>query len=80
MRSLYFYLRRQPILTPLPSIKLHFKDHKGNSIKTIEASEGDDVLSLAHEWDIDLEGECSTPDFQSPGYSPLVAHLSDRRM
>ncbi|KIM64634.1 hypothetical protein SCLCIDRAFT_114842 [Scleroderma citrinum Foug A] len=38
-------------------IKLHFKDHKGNSIKTIEASEGDDILSLAHEWDIDLEGD-----------------------
>ncbi|KAL4071825.1 ferredoxin [Scleroderma citrinum] len=39
-------------------IKLHFKDHKGNPIKTIEASEGDDILSLAHEWDIDLEGAC----------------------
>lgn len=38
------------------SITLHFKDHKGNPIKTIEATEGDDILSLAHEWDIDLEG------------------------
>ncbi|KAH7882882.1 putative YAH1-ferredoxin of the mitochondrial matrix [Phlebopus sp. FC_14] len=42
----------------LYSITLHFKDHKGNLIKTIEASEGDDILSLAHEWDIDLEGAC----------------------
>ena len=38
------------------SIKLHFKDHMGTPIKTIEANEGDDILSLAHEWDIDLEG------------------------
>ncbi|KAI9569213.1 2Fe-2S ferredoxin-type domain-containing protein [Boletus coccyginus] len=42
----------------LVSITLHFKDHKGNPIKTIEANEGDDILSLAHEWDIDLEGAC----------------------
>jgi len=25
-------------------------------IKTIEANEGDDILSIAHEHDIDLEG------------------------
>ncbi|KAI6015249.1 ferredoxin [Pisolithus orientalis] len=43
---------------PGTGIKLHFKDHKGNPIKTIEAREGDDILSLAHEWDIDLEGAC----------------------
>ena len=40
----------------LLSITLHFKDHKGTPIKTIEANEGDDILSIAHEWDIDLEG------------------------
>lgn len=38
-------------------IKLHFKDSKGNLIKTVEGNEGDDILSLAHEYDIDLEGE-----------------------
>ena len=43
-------------LCPLVSITLHFKDHKGTPIKTIQANEGDDILSLAHEWDIDLEG------------------------
>lgn len=37
-------------------IKVHFKDSKGNHLKTIEANEGDDLLSIAHEHDIDLEG------------------------
>ncbi|KAF9224677.1 ferredoxin [Gyrodon lividus] len=52
--------RHGSITRPVPGtgITLHFKDHKGNLIKTIEASEGDDILSLAHEWDIDLEGAC----------------------
>lgn len=36
---------------------MHFKDSKGNLIKTIEANEGDDILSIAHEHDIDLEGK-----------------------
>ena len=39
-------------------IKIHFKDSKGDLIKTIEGNEGDDILSLAHEHDIDLEGAC----------------------
>lgn len=38
------------------SIKIHFKDSNGNLIKTVEANEGDDILSIAHEYDIDLEG------------------------
>lgn len=38
-----------------------FRDHKGNDIKTIEGNEGDDLLSLAHEWDVDLEGELVSP-------------------
>lgn len=42
---------------PGTGIKVHFKDSKGNPIKTIEGNEGDDLLSLAHEWDVDLEGE-----------------------
>ena len=40
------------------SIKIHFKDPKGELIKTIEGNEGDDILSLAHEHDVDLEGAC----------------------
>ena len=44
-------------LTNVSSIKLHFKDSKGESIKTVEANEGDDILSIAHEHDIDLEGK-----------------------
>lgn len=40
------------------SIKIHFKDSKDILIKTIEANEGDDILSIAHEHDIDLEGAC----------------------
>lgn len=39
-------------------IKVHFKDSKGNLIKTVEANEGDDLLCVAHEYDIDLEGTC----------------------
>ncbi|KAF5346975.1 hypothetical protein D9758_010138 [Tetrapyrgos nigripes] len=39
-------------------IKIHFKDSKGNLIKTVEANEGDDILGIAHEYDIDLEGAC----------------------
>lgn len=41
------------------SIKLHFRDSKGQLIKTVEANEGDDILSIAHEHDIDLEGAIS---------------------
>ncbi|TFK21008.1 ferredoxin [Coprinopsis marcescibilis] len=43
---------------PGTGIKLHFQDSKGNLIKTVEANEGDDILSVAHEYDIDLEGAC----------------------
>ncbi|KAF9262354.1 ferredoxin [Marasmius fiardii PR-910] len=43
---------------PGTGIKIHFKDSKGNLIKTVEANEGDDLLSIAHEYDIDLEGAC----------------------
>lgn len=43
-------------LSSLVRIKLHFRDSKGQLIKTVEANEGDDILSIAHEHDIDLEG------------------------
>lgn len=41
-------------------IKLTFRDAKGNDIKTIEGNEGDDLLSLAHDYDVDLEGESAS--------------------
>lgn len=53
---MFVALRRNTILTPNPSIKVHFVDSKKNPIKTIETNEGDDLLHLAHEWDVDLEG------------------------
>ena len=40
-------------------ITVHFRDSKGDLIKTVEGNEGDDILSIAHEYDVDLEGECS---------------------
>ncbi|KAJ7903435.1 ferredoxin [Mycena olivaceomarginata] len=43
---------------PGTGIKVHFNDAKGTLLKTIEANEGDDLLSIAHEHDIDLEGAC----------------------
>lgn len=43
---------------PGTGIKVYFKDSKGNLLKAIEGNEGDDLLSLAHEHDIDLEGAC----------------------
>ncbi|GAW09969.1 ferredoxin [Lentinula edodes] len=43
---------------PGTGIKVNFKDSKGNLIKTVEANEGDDILGIAHEYDIDLEGAC----------------------
>jgi ferredoxin len=39
-------------------IKVIFRDSKGNDLKTVEANEGDDLLSIAHEYDVDLEGAC----------------------
>lgn len=38
------------------SIKINFRDAQGKELKTVEANEGDDLLSIAHEYDIDLEG------------------------
>ncbi|CAG8768225.1 7269_t:CDS:2, partial [Acaulospora colombiana] len=39
-------------------IKVHFHDSKGNYLKTIEGNEGDSLLDLAQEHDIDMEGAC----------------------
>jgi len=55
-----FAVRHGDVTRPKPGtgIKVHFKDSRGELIKTIEGNEGDDILSLAHEYDIDLEGAC----------------------
>lgn len=52
--------RHSEIQRPEPGtgIKLHFKDSQGSLLKTVEANEGDNILDLAHEYDIDLEGAC----------------------
>ncbi|KAG8956631.1 hypothetical protein FRC04_000109 [Tulasnella sp. 424] len=53
-------VRHTEIVPPEPGtgIKIHFKDHSGELIKTIEGREGDSILDLAHEYDVDLEGAC----------------------
>lgn len=37
-------------------IKVNFKNSNGDLLKTVEVNEGDDILSIAHEHDVDLEG------------------------
>ncbi|CDR88256.1 probable YAH1-Ferredoxin of the mitochondrial matrix [Sporisorium scitamineum] len=48
------------ITRPAPGtgITIHFVDPKGEPLKTVAANEGDDLLSIAHKYDIDLEGAC----------------------
>jgi hypothetical protein len=50
--------RHGHITRPLPGtgIKVNFKAFNGDLLKTVEVNEGDDILSIAHEHDIDLEG------------------------
>jgi ferredoxin len=55
-------------------IKVTFRDAKGNDIKTIEGNEGDDLLSLAHEHDVDLEGRLI---FHITPYSHSLAAISE---
>ncbi|RSH85725.1 hypothetical protein EHS25_003866 [Saitozyma podzolica] len=52
--------RHGEVTRPAPGtgIKVTYRDSKGNDIKTVEGNEGDDLLILAHEYDIDLEGAC----------------------
>lgn len=57
-------------------IKVTFRDSKGQDIKTVEANEGDDLLSVAHEYDIDLEGEWGLELHASLG----VAEREERQM
>ena len=47
----------QDCLVLFNRIKVTFKDAKGENVTEVEGNEGDDLLSLAHEWDVDLEGQ-----------------------
>lgn len=38
-------------------MKVTFKNSKGEVIKTVEANEGDDIVDLSWEYDLDIEGE-----------------------
>ncbi|KAH7101849.1 ferredoxin [Auriculariales sp. MPI-PUGE-AT-0066] len=53
-------VRMHGIDRPAPGtgIKLHFSDSKGSLIKTVEVNEGDNILDIGQEYDIDLEGAC----------------------
>jgi ferredoxin len=55
-------------------LKITFKEASGKVIKTVEANEGDDILSIAHEHDIDLEGASSVAPLMSRrcSFSPLT--------
>jgi hypothetical protein len=46
----------RPPLSSLLSIKVTFRESNGDVIKTVEGNDGDDLLTVAHEYDIDLEG------------------------
>ena len=52
--------RHGGITRPKPGegIKVIFRDSQGKDIKVVEANEGDNILAIAHEYDIDLEGAC----------------------
>ena len=60
IHTAFVYEKCLILLTPcrLSSIKITFQDSKGQTVTQVEGNEGDDLLSLAHEWDVDLEGAC----------------------
>jgi len=43
---------------PGTGIKIFFKNHKGELIKEVEGNEGDDMVDLSWEWDLDIEAAC----------------------
>lgn len=55
---LYRNVLERTLNTTTLSLKVNFKDSTGKLVKAVEANEGDDILSIAHEYDIDLEGMC----------------------
>ncbi|KIM28250.1 hypothetical protein M408DRAFT_8910 [Serendipita vermifera MAFF 305830] len=60
-REVYILRQHHGSLTrpkPGEGITIHFHDSSNNLIKTIEGNDGDSLLDLAHEHDIDMEGAC----------------------
>lgn len=51
-------------------LEIHFKVSKGILMKTVDANEGDDILSIAHEYDIDWY-----VSFCHPGHPPCPLFL-----
>ena len=49
-------LRRHPDKPFFNSIKVLFKNSKGETLKEVEANEGDDIVDLSWEHDLDIEG------------------------
>lgn len=43
------------------SIKVTFMNSKGEKIKTVEGNEGDDIVDLSWEYDLDIEGALVLP-------------------
>ncbi|PLW21067.1 hypothetical protein PCANC_07350 [Puccinia coronata f. sp. avenae] len=43
---------------PGTGIKIFVKNHKGELIKEVEGNEGDDMVDLSWEWDLDIEAAC----------------------
>ena len=64
----------------LGSIKVHFKDAKGNLLKTVEGNEGDSLLDIAHEYNIDLEGVCPCLHQYRSSWTNLDRFIESRRM
>ena len=59
----------QGCLVSFNRIKVTFKDAKGENVTEVEGNEGDDLLSLAHEWDVDLEGQSSCLTWIDPDFT-----------
>ena len=62
------------------SIKVHFKDAKGTLLKTVEGNEGDSLLDIAHEYDIDLEGVCPCIHRYRSSWTNIDRFIESRRM
>ncbi|KAK9893415.1 ferredoxin, partial [Cystobasidium minutum MCA 4210] len=43
---------------PGTGVKVTFQNSKGETIKTVEGNEGDDIVDLSWEYDLDIEAAC----------------------
>jgi hypothetical protein len=61
---------------------VHFHNHAGDLIKTVEGNEGDDIVDLAWEWDVEIEGPSfisslrKSPNFDT--FPPEQLHAKSR--